>query len=267
MLVGREQLKLAIWGTANVSDNSIDQKIAELRKVFAQVDPATEYIQNKHGQGWRFVVPVENRAESDTQAPAKAPRRGWSKMVYAAVAAGVAIAAGAVMKIEGVRGSEPHITGYRQLTNDGFPKEGRILTDGRLVYFTEHISYNANSDARLAAVSAAGGEVVYPPTPVQPAILLDVAARTGDRLYSSGKLFDAGPMVLWRSKEGSLEPAGARGGEAAFLPTEVFWPMVTGIVTSLFEIWVRRKGSMMFPSQARRIGQDGRAMDKRFDSA
>jgi Tol biopolymer transport system component len=196
-LVSREQLKASVWGTLNVSDNSIDQKIAELRKVFAQVDPSTEYIQNKHGQGWRFVVAVAD--------PPQARGMGWSWKVYAVVAAGVAIAAGAVVKIEGVRGSEPRITGYRQLTNDGLPKDGRLLTDGRLVYFTERVSHDADSVGRLAAVTVSGGEVEYPPTPVRPAILLDIAAQTGDRVYYSGGPSWAGPILVWRSKESSLD--------------------------------------------------------------
>src|ERR1700676_1568723 len=101
-------MKLSVWGTLNVYDNSSDQKIAELRKVFAQIDPGTEYIQNKHGQGWRFVAAVEKRTEFAPQAPRE--HRSW--IAYAAVAAGVAIGAAAVAKVEGVLASEPRITGY-----------------------------------------------------------------------------------------------------------------------------------------------------------
>jgi Tol biopolymer transport system component/DNA-binding winged helix-turn-helix (wHTH) protein len=227
-LVTREQLKLSVWGTANISDNSIDQKIAELRKVFAQADPSAEYIQNKHGQGWRFVAAVVKRTEPAAEAltpgadsvaePARARRLVRSKMLYALVAATAAITAGAVVKIEAVRESEPRVTDYRQLTSDGLPKEGRVLTDGRLVYFTEHISYDADSDTRLAAAPVSGGEVMYPPTPVQPAVLFDIAAQTGDRLYCNSALYCSGPTFVWRSKESSLEPTETENDPGSLSP-------------------------------------------------
>jgi Tol biopolymer transport system component/DNA-binding winged helix-turn-helix (wHTH) protein len=210
-LVGREQLKTSVWGTPNVSDNSIDQKIAELRKVFAQVDPGTEYIQNKHGWGWRFVVAVEKRTESVVQAQRK--YRSW--IAYAAVASGVAITAGAVVKVEGLLASEPRITDSRQITHDGLPKKGRLLTDGRVVYFRENVSHDAESDSRLAAVPVSGGDVGYLQTPGQAGILLDVAARTGDRVYLN-RTHDG--TLLWRSREGAFEPTGMKSDDASISP-------------------------------------------------
>lgn len=208
-LLGREQLKLSVWGTINVSDNSIDQKIAELRKVFAQVDPSTEYIQNKHGQGWCFIVTVEKRtAEPVGEAP-EPPRTGWSWKIYAALAAGVAILAGAAVRIAGMHGAEPSIAGYRQLTYDGLHKMGRLFTDGRMVYFTEAATHDAKPELLLAAVPLGGGDVEYPPTPVWPAILFDIAAGTGDRLYGAMPQFEPRvPLLLWRSKPGLLEGIG-----------------------------------------------------------
>ena len=225
--VSRSELARDLW-KAKVSDDAIYRQISDIRKSLAKFDDLTEYIENKKGQGWRFVVPVETW--TDVAAQDRSPavdlvvalpqfhRKGWSWKVYAVVAAGVAIAAGAAVKIEGVLTAEPRITGYRQLTSDGFPKEGRLLTDGRLVYFTEHVSHNANSDARLAAAPVAGGEVTYPTAPVQPTTLLDIAARTGDRLYWITTHFDAGSTLVWRAKEGPLEPMGMETSYASISP-------------------------------------------------
>lgn len=196
-LVTRAQLRNSIWGTVNVADNSVDQRIAELRKIFAEADPSTEYIQNKHGQGWRFAVKVQDP-------PKERPKGSWK--LYAAALAGIAIAAGTAVKIGNLVGGEPRVmVEYRQLTHNGLHKDFRLLTDGRLVYFTEFVSHDAEGDYRTATVPIEGGAITYPPMPTEGATLLDIAAGTGDRLYYKRIRGGTGPPLLWRSKDGSLE--------------------------------------------------------------
>jgi len=48
--------------------------------------------------------------------------------------------------------------------------------------------------------------------------ILDVAAGTGDRLYASGAHFDEHALLVWRSKNGSLEPAGVKIGDVSISP-------------------------------------------------
>jgi DNA-binding winged helix-turn-helix (wHTH) protein/Tol biopolymer transport system component len=225
-LVTREQLKLSVWRTANVSDNSIDQKIAELRKVFGQVDPRVEYIQNKHGQGWRFVVEVEKRTEPGAQAlipgaapvdePHWVPRKGRSK-IHAAIVAGLAITVGALAVIESTRDSEPRITDYRQLTDDGLPKEGRLLTDGRLIYFTERVSHDAEAHSRLATVAVQGGDVAYLPAPAPPVIALNIDPVVEQQFYTNRTPVGL-ERLTWRSTKGSPEPTGTDSGLASIAP-------------------------------------------------
>src|ERR1035437_8602083 len=64
-----------------------------------------------------------------------------------------------------------------------------------------------------------GGEVGYPAMPVRPGFLLDIAARTGDRLYYNHMRYSGEGLVLvWRSKEGSLERAGIQALDASISP-------------------------------------------------
>jgi DNA-binding winged helix-turn-helix (wHTH) protein len=225
--VSRQELIRSVW-QANVSDDAVYRQISDIRKSLARFDDLTEYIENKKGQGWRFVASVEKWSEPPTLPPSAQEefmaessqpiRKRWSIRAYAAVAAIAVIAAGGVVKIEGGRSSEPSISDYRQITRDGLPKEGRLLTDGRLVYFSEHVSHDADSDLRLAAVPVSGSEVAYPPTPGRPEVLFDIDVRTGDRLYSGGRVVEPELRLLWKSKEGSMEPVGAAIGGASISP-------------------------------------------------
>jgi Tol biopolymer transport system component/DNA-binding winged helix-turn-helix (wHTH) protein len=224
VLIGKEQLKLSVWGPGTIDPSSVDVKIRELRKAFERVDPTVEYIRNKHGQGWIFVVPVEKRTESPVQAiddvvkQQEAPRGRRSYLAYAAAVLGFAISAGALFRIVGEQQSMPHVTDFRQLTNDGRPKEGRLLTDGRVIYFTEHSPHNADSAYQLATVSVSGGEVMYPRTPLQPALLFDIASGPGDRLYWTSARSKAGSLTLWKSKNNSLQSANVEADFASISP-------------------------------------------------
>jgi DNA-binding winged helix-turn-helix (wHTH) protein/WD40 repeat protein len=226
-LISRTELAREVWKAEKVSDDAVYRQISDIRKSLAEFDDATDYIENKKGLGWRFVGPVKWRAEPAAQVPAPAeyaasemsqfPRRGWPKMAYVAVAGGLAIAAVAILW--GIRAPEP-LSGlpmppWRKITNDGLPKDGRLFTDGRLLYFNEHVSHYAHSEARLAAVPVAGGDVTYPATPMRPATLADMGARTGDRLYWNG---DIASLLLWRSKEGSLEATGLNTDDVSISP-------------------------------------------------
>ncbi len=217
-LISREQLKASVWAAASISDNSIDQKIAELRKVFAQVDPTTEYIQNKHGQGWRFLGVVEKRKEAADAAAHESQKQGWWKGSYAVAILGVALLIGALLKIAGALSSGPYVIDYRQLTNDGFPKEGRLLTDGQLVYFAEHTSFDATSELRIASASISGNDTRYLPTTARPTLLFDMTKWAGDLTYWIGVKSDTGSMFLWKLRQNSLEATGLRSDGVSISP-------------------------------------------------
>lgn len=230
MLISRAQLKSCVWAATSVSDNSIDQKIAELRKILAQVDPATEYIQNKHGQGWRFVVEVEKRQELPEQAgtednaallaaalAAKSPIKGWLKIAYA-VPIFVGLGVLAYLKIDDIQPKDPQVIDYRQLTVDGLPKEGRLRTDGRSLYFLERTSYNATSEYRIASTPLSGNSVTYPKMPTSPKLFFDMTTRGGNLVYWLGLKTDSKVMSVWQFEKNSLETKGLQADWASISP-------------------------------------------------
>src|SRR5437868_5788056 len=67
-VISREGLKTEIWRAA-VSDNSVDQKLTELRDAFAAVG-APSPIRNRRGKGWYLVAAVSVRDPSQLPPPA-----------------------------------------------------------------------------------------------------------------------------------------------------------------------------------------------------
>ena len=101
-LVNREQLKLGVWGTSNLDDNNVDQKIAAVRRALFQNDGSREYIQNRRGRGWRFVADVTEQVEVQEASPTvvttpAAPSGGHNAVParsHTGLVAGIAAAAG-----------------------------------------------------------------------------------------------------------------------------------------------------------------------------
>ncbi len=226
--VSRAELAREVWKAREVSDDAVYRQISDIRKSLDRFDDSTKYIETKNGRGWRFIGNVEKWTEPAVHAvtvpanpAAELPQPGHGarhKIVYFALACALAAVAGTAAIVRGVREAAPRITDWHKISNDGLPKDGRLLTDGRQVYFTEHVSRDANSDTRLAAVPVSGGDLTYPATPVRPATLVDIGTRTGDRLYSDRTRFEVWPLLRWRSKEGSLEATGLKTDEASISP-------------------------------------------------
>ena len=252
-VVSRKKLTESVWpGHPFHSDSNLPHHVKALRRKLGDDPEGNSFIKTAVGEGYYLAIPVTavpaiesasppNALPSETIIPlgdapavdrwahpptpgedsgvAASQRKGWSKRAYASVAVGLAIAVGAVVVLEGMRGSEPRIIDSPKLTDDGLPKVGPLLTDGRLVYFNERVSRDADSDIRPAAVPWFGGDVSKPQTPISSAVLLDIAAGTGDRLYwSSHRFGDAGSLLLWKSNEGSLEPTGLTTYQASISP-------------------------------------------------
>ena len=57
-IVTREQLLSEVWEGGVVSDNAINRKIYQLRKLFGELDPAQEYLETIPKFGYRLVQPV-----------------------------------------------------------------------------------------------------------------------------------------------------------------------------------------------------------------
>jgi DNA-binding winged helix-turn-helix (wHTH) protein/Tol biopolymer transport system component len=251
-VVSKKKLTEFVWpGQPFLSDSNLAHHVKALRRKLGEGSEGDSFIRTAVGEGYHLSVPVtavpaEESAPPPDSLPASRspvtekdllwitraevlaprkdplasplPRKNWSNLVFAAIVGGLVTTFGAVVR-EAVRGAEPRVTDSRRLTSDGRPKDGPLVTDGRLVYFTEHVSHDADSDTRPAATPHFGGDVSNPQTPVSSAILLDIAARTGDRLYwSSHRFRAAGSVLLWKSKGGSLQPTGLTTEQVSISP-------------------------------------------------
>ena len=230
-LVNREQIKLAVWGEdVNIIDNNIDKKIGLIRDALSQHDGTRKYIQNRPGRGWRFTAEVTEHAEEplpeppvvvplEQLAPALSHQVFGGKAYYPWLFAIAALAltpiAVAVMlggKKSAQANFEPQTIDYRRLTTDGRPKNGPLASDGSYVYFSERRGQGEDGPASVAAVPIGGGNVLFPPNPVQPAaLILGIAHNTQDVLYGPRDTEASSMVYVWRRKPRLLERAAQTG--------------------------------------------------------
>ena len=128
--------------------------------------------------------PINNRPQVGQPPPQVAGGRLRKLIGIAAVAVtALTLAVIVVGKSLSPANWEPHVT-YRQLTWDGRPKEGPLVSDGRFVYFSERPGEAQDGPVALAAVPISGGDVLFPPNPVNPAAqILSIARNTQDMVY------------------------------------------------------------------------------------
>ncbi len=188
--VSREELKQQIWPNLFIDDNNIDQRIGEMRRALGTRPDGSLYIEAKYKHGWRFAADVSRRTEpygdplvgsepAISDPAVEAPRaRSRSVVGFWFFRIGVLLAAlvAALVIIFLFHNPEPRVLKYTQLTNDGRPKQGPLLTNGPDLFFMEEIK----GTYRIVSVPAGSGE----PVP------LDIHVRN--------------PSILDLSKDGSL---------------------------------------------------------------
>jgi Tol biopolymer transport system component/DNA-binding winged helix-turn-helix (wHTH) protein len=237
-LLTNKELKTKAWAEPFVSEKTIQVTVGELRKLLGEGLNGEHYIENIHGEGYRFIAPVsriENpvpaqeppdaEAVKPSSAPSsasqqesqvtvfqrpRAPRRAWLRTGFAiAVLAVVAASVGFFV----VSSPPPVVTGYTPLTDAGHPIGDFLLTDGVRVYFQEQIG----DKQFLAAVSASGsGAPVYVSTPFKTPVLEGMFPGGESLLVSDG--WPQG--TLWRLPlpSGSPQPVGKMDGSIAMSP-------------------------------------------------
>jgi Tol biopolymer transport system component/DNA-binding winged helix-turn-helix (wHTH) protein len=233
-LVNREQIKVEVWETPHLDDNNIDQKIAAIRSVFRKHGLSPEAIQNDRGRGWRFAVEVAIDTEepsliappSQGSLPLVSPRVFTApiSLLWACIAGlALSVIAVAVMVAAAKRPSPAHggpqAFAYRPLTTDGKAKDGPLASDDQFVYFAERTGGAENGPNSLAAVPIAGGELVFPPSPILPsAIFFGIARNTQDILFGR-RVSDANyAFFVWSQKKRLLEHSLHTEGGARLSP-------------------------------------------------
>jgi Tol biopolymer transport system component/DNA-binding winged helix-turn-helix (wHTH) protein len=208
-LVMREEIVESLWGKGVHLDteNAINTAIRKIRLALAD-DPAhPRFVQTVTGKGYRFIARLADPAPSTVVTSAGpeglvagSETRGSRR--YVAVLAGSVVFVIALGVILLMRWSTtvPQAFNYAQITNDGQPKIGPILTDGLRLYFAE----GSQNHRALMQVAASGGETTTLTSPLETPRLMDIAP---DR---SGLLISLGEPAYSELRKLSLPASGVR---------------------------------------------------------
>ena len=155
-------------------EHSIKSAVKRLRQALDDDAEAPRYIQTLPRRGYRFIAPVSveagiesgnGRSKGVGAEVRPAPKSRWGlRAVLPGVA--LALAAGVGYRFRPLL-PPPRVLNFNQITRDGRPKDGPLLTDGARVYF-HHPPLVPGPPLQ---VSALGGE----PVPVATTLNDDVA--------------------------------------------------------------------------------------------
>jgi DNA-binding winged helix-turn-helix (wHTH) protein len=160
-------------------------------------DPAQpRYVQTVTGKGYRFIARIADSAPPIVVTPeepegrvARAESRGSRRrVVFVTGSAACLLALG--ITFTRWNATLPQASNYVQITNDGHPKTGPLLTDGLRLYFTE----GSQNHRSLMQVSASGGESTALTSPLETPHLMDIAPNRSDLLIGLG---EPSSSALW----------------------------------------------------------------------
>jgi Tol biopolymer transport system component/DNA-binding winged helix-turn-helix (wHTH) protein len=194
-VVTREELRKRLWAADTFVDfeHGLSKAINKLREALDDDANNPRFVETLTRRGYRFIGPVEridHSSSSGNEESAQVRQGLASSRKWLTVSAGVlaGLLAGAFWLSR--PSAKPQVTGMVQLTHDGQPKSGPLLSDGSRVYFGE---WNKG----MAQVSVRGGEVA-PATQIsvpQP-FLLDISPD-GSQFLVAQLTTSADQVPLW----------------------------------------------------------------------
>jgi DNA-binding winged helix-turn-helix (wHTH) protein/Tol biopolymer transport system component len=256
-VVLKDELMSLLWPDTFVEESNLGQHVFQLRKALGETAQDPSYIVTVPGRGYRFVhgvrtVPakadedivlenhtgsqlvIEQAASLPERAPASATRLR-RKLLVAALTVAVLLLGAVVLFF--IVSSPPKVVSVRQITHSGrVEPQGKILTDGLRLYFTER----KGGTEELAQVQVAGGETELVSTSIPSLTLDDIdVSRTRLLIGTQGAPFDE---PLW------IVPAG--GGSAR---------RVGDLLASSATVWSRDGESIIYGHDAQilTVGEDG----------
>ncbi len=182
-VVTREELRKKLWAEDSPLDfeRSLNAAMSKLRAALGDTQGNPRYVETVRGRGYRFIAPVTEVDERavpgsvsarDIVAPpakeAAAQPRGFPVRALIGVVILAILAAAAYVLLRPV--PPPKVFDYVQLTRDGHPKAGPVMTDGLSVYFLEP----QGGQNTLIRVPALGGEPV-PVRQLDAALTIDLS--------------------------------------------------------------------------------------------
>jgi DNA-binding winged helix-turn-helix (wHTH) protein/Tol biopolymer transport system component len=181
-LVTREEIRKHLWPEDTFVDfeHSLNTHIKKLRQVFDDHAETPRYIETLPRRGYRFIAKVEGAASSEDAVADTIERFGWiRKAIFPAL---LALAAVVILWIWWNRvPTVPVVEAVTQLTDDGLPKQGPLLTDGARIYFNE----GAEGSWKIVQVAATGGETSMVSTGLANPQLVDLAPDQSFLLVSA----------------------------------------------------------------------------------
>ncbi len=186
--VTREQLRSALWPADTFVDfeTGLNTTIKRLRETLGDSAENPAFIETVPKRGYRFIAPVtapNSGSESVAEKVGPARVRLSTILKLGAVLILMVLSVGFALRHWSTTSSLPaRVLDFTQLTSDGQSKQGRLLSDGSRIYFSEMLPVGRI----VAQVSAKGGETTTIPTTVSNPRPADISPDGTELLILSG---------------------------------------------------------------------------------
>jgi len=188
--VTREQLRSALWPADTFVDfeTGLNTTIKRLRETLGDSAENPAFIETVPKRGYRFIAPVTApNSGSESVAEKTGPERVRLSTILelGAVLTLAVLSVGFALRHWSTASSLPaRVLDFTQLTSDGQAKQGRLLSDGSRIYFSEVLPVGRI----VAQVSAKGGETTTIPTTVSNPRPADISPDGTELLILSGDI-------------------------------------------------------------------------------
>lgn len=186
--VSREELRTRLWAEDTFVDfeTGLNTTIKRLRETLGDSAENPSFIETVPKRGYRFIAPVSTpNAGPELVTFKPTPRRivPLSRLLWiGAVVIVMLLSVGFTLRRWSTGSSVPRVLDFAQLTSDGQAKQGRLVSDGSRIYFSEVLPVGRI----LVQVSAKGGETMTVPTSVLDPRPLDISPDGTELLILSG---------------------------------------------------------------------------------
>src|SRR5262249_6224046 len=223
--VTRDQLRATLWPADTFVDfeTGLNTTIKRLRETLGDSAENPAFIETVPKHGYRFIAPVSTLGAgpelvADKPNPARGIRRN-AFLQFGAVLILALLLVGFSLRHRSTATSLPaRVLDFAQLTSDGQAKQGRLLSDGSRIYFSEVLPVGRI----LAQVSAKGGETTTIPTSVLDPRPVDLSPDGTELLILSGE--DSKKEELHGGTLWILPVAGGSGQPVSnLLATDALW--------------------------------------------
>ena len=189
--VSREQLRSTLWTADTFVDfeTGLNTTIKRLRETLGDSAENPSFIETVPKRGYRFIAPVATpssgaEAIADKPAPGRRVRLRTVLWLSAVLMLGLLSLGFGLRRWRIAPSLNARVLDFTQVTSDGQAKQGRLLTDGSRIYFSEILPVGRI----LAQVSTKGGETTTIPTTISDPRPADISPDGTELLIVSGYL-------------------------------------------------------------------------------